>query len=384
MSRRLAAGAAATLILAAGCGTPSEIDPDAQVEITGTLVDQGGAVVPDARAVLVKEIGVDEFLSGAMTVMTTWGFACVVDAPVDPCGEYTYFATTDGDGGFTFTVRGADVQSGFGTVSTMTATAAAPPRDGERTGAAVSLNFQVQEEVMDLPPFRLWQPQVDVSTQDGNLVVAWPTMPDGFPADARYEAIVSDGQGRPLWTITTSGESVDLRVLEDLAGGVAVQATAGTQVDERDTTIVHRSAQLPVTGPGAPPSRGAACATTAAGRAPVQAAPCPLTDGDLTTPASLDMPSDCPSDGSACDYPDRSIVLDLGSSRPLTLVVLRGEQDDLAIDVSDDGQTWQQVAEVEMTATSAAATLPPDTSGRYVRVRAQSGDVGDFSEIALW
>ena len=384
MSRRLAAGAAATLILAAGCGTPSEIDPDAQVEITGALVDQDGAAVPNARAVLVKEIGVDEFLSGAMTVMTTWGFACAVDAPVDPCGEYTTVATTGGDGGFAFTVRGADVQSGFGTVSTMTATAAAPPRDGERTGAAVSLSFQVQEELMGLPPLRLWRPQVDVSTQGGNLVVGWPSMPDGYPADVRYEAIVFDGQGRPVWTITTPGQPADLRVLEDLAGGVAVQATAETQVDQRDATVVYRSAQLPVAGPGAPPSRGAACATTAAGRAPVQAQPCPLTDGDLTTLASLDMPSDCPSDGSACDYPDRSIVLDLRSSRPLTLVVLRGEQDDLAIDVSDDGQTWQPVAEVEMTATSAAVALPPDTSGRYVRVRAQSSDVGDFSEIALW
>lgn len=383
MKQRLAA-TVTLAALAAACGTPSDVDPDAQVEITGTLVDQAGVPVPAARAVLVKEIGVDEFLSGAVTVMTSWGFACVVDEPVDPCGEYAYFATSADDGSFTFLVRGSDVQSGFRTASTMTATAAAPAQTGERAGAAVSLSFQVQEEILELPRFQLWQPQVEVRTEDGTLAVAWPTMPDGYPAEAQYEAIVTDEQGRPVWTITTSGQPVDPRVLEDLVGGVAVQATAATTVNERSATLVHRSARLPVAGPGAPPSRGATCATTAEGRSPVIAAPCPLTDGDLTTPAVLGMPSDCPSDASACDYPDRSIVIDLGGTQALTLLVMRGDEDDLVIDVSDDGQAWQQVVEVEMTTSSAAVALPPDTIGRYVRVRAQAGDVGQFAEISLW
>lgn len=381
--RRLPAVVLLAAVAAGACGTPSEVDPDATVEIRGQVVHQDGSPVGGADTVLVKEIGVDEFLSGATTVMTTWGFACVAHADVDPCGEYAHRATTDGGGAFRFALRGADVQSGFGTASTMTATAAAPGDDGERAGAATSLSFLVQREALELPILHLWEPDIAIEQADGQLTVDWPTLPEGYPADASYEAVFVDARGRPVWALSDAGSTIDVRVLEDVRGGVAVQATTETSVDDLDADIAFRSGQHPVEGPGAPPSRGASCSATDGDRVQV-VAPCPLTDGDLATLADVDI-DDCPEGRTPCPAPaDSSVVIDLGSERDLSLLVLRGDEDDVVVDVSGDGRTWAQLLSVEMTGTSVAVGLPPGTTARAVRLRGDSGDIGQFAEISLW
>ena len=381
--RRLAALALAA-VAASACGTPSEVAADARLQVRGSVVHGDGVAVSEAPVVLVKEVGVDEFLSGATTVLTTWGFACVTEAAVDPCGEYDHRTTTDGDGSFAFALRGSDVRSGFGTASTMTLTAAGPAAQGQRAGAATSLSFLVQQELLELPQLRLWEPELRVSQVGGRLTVGWPTLPADLSADASYEAVVVDEQGRPVWTLTDGSAGVDVRVLEDVRGGVAVQARAETVVDERRSDVVYRSAQVAVEGPGTPPSRGAACSATHADH--VEAfVPCPLTDGDLGTLADVDLDVDCPEGQTHCPHPpDSAIVLDLGSSGPRALVVLRGDEDDLAIDVSDDGTTWTEVITVEMEATQVPVALPPGTTGRYLRVRGAVADVGQFAEISVW
>lgn len=384
MSVRPLAAMALVAMLAPACGTPSEVAADARLQVRGSVVTQDGSPISDAPVVMVKEIGVDEFLSGATTVLTTWGFACVTEAAVDPCGEYDHRTATDGEGTFAFDLRGADVRSGFGTASTMTLTAAGPASEGQRTGPATSLSFLVQRELLDLPELRLWEPELHVSQEGGRLTVTWPTLPTDLSADASYEAVAVDEQGRPVWTLTDGSAGVDVRVLEDVRGGVAVQASAETVVDERRSDVVYRSGQLPVEGPGAPPSRGASCSATDGEHAEAFV-PCPLTDGDLGTLADVDLDVDCPEGQTQCPHPpDSAIVLDLGSSGPRSLVVLRGDEDDLVIDVSDDGTTWTQVIAVEMEATQVAVPLPPGTTGRYLRVRGAVGDVGQFAEISVW
>lgn len=381
--RRLPAVVLLAAIAVGACGTPSEVDPDSTVEIRGQVVHQDGSPVGGADAVLVKEIGVDEFLSGATTVVTTWGFACVAEADVDPCGEYAHRATTDGDGAFRFELRGADVQSGFRTASTMTATAAAPADDGERAGAATSSSFLVQREALELPTLHLWEPDIAIEQAEGQLTVDWPTLPEGYPADASYEAVFVDAQGRPVWGLSDAGSRIDARVLEDVRGGVAVQATAETSVDDLDADIAFRSGQHPVEGPGAPPSRGASCSATAGERTQV-VAPCPLTDGDLATLADVDI-DDCPEGQSPCPTPaDSAVVIDLGSERDLGLLVLRGDEDDVVVDVSADGRTWVQLLSIEMAGTRVAVGLPPGTTARAVRLRGESGDIGQFAEVSLW
>lgn len=370
-------------VAVAACGAPSEVDPDATVEIRGQVLHQDGSPVGGADTVLVKEVGVDEFLSGATTVMTTWGFACLAEEDVDPCGEYAHRATTDGGGAFRFELRGADVQSGFRTASTMTATAAAPADGDERVGAATSLSFLVQRETLELPSLRLWEPDIAVEHTGGQLSVDWPTLPEGYPADASYEAVFVDTRGQPVWTLSDAGSRIDVRVLEDVRGGVAVQATAETSVDDLDADVAFRSGQHPVEGPGAPPSRGASCSATA-GELAKAIAPCPLTDGDLATLADVDI-DDCPEGQTQCPPPaDSAIVVDLGSPRDLSLLVLRGDEDDVVVDVSGDGQAWTELLSVEMTGTSVAVGLPPGTTARAVRLRGESGDIGQFAEISLW
>lgn len=381
--RRLPVAVLLAAVAVAACGTASEVDPDATVEIRGQVVHQDGSPVGGTDTVLVKEIGVDEFLSGATTVMTTWGFACVAHADVDPCGEYAHRATTGGDGAFRFELRGADVQSGFRTASTMTATAAAPADGDERAGAATSLSFLVQREALELPTLHLWEPDIAIEQADGQLTVDWPTLPEGYPADASYEAVFVDAGGRPVWTLSDAGSRIDVRVLEDLGGGVAVQATAETSVDDLDADVAFRSGQHPVEGPGAPPSRRASCSGTD-GELAQMVVPCPLTDGDLATLADVDI-DDCPEGQTQCPAPaDSAVVIDLNSELDLSLLVLRGDEDDVVVDVSGDGRTWTELLSVEMTGTRVAVGLPPGTTARTVRLRAESGDIGRFAEISLW
>ena len=371
-------------VAATACGTPSEVATDARLQVRGVVTHQDGSPVSEAPVVLVKEIGVDEFLSGATTALTTWGFACVTDADVDPCGEYDHRTTSGGDGSFAFDLRGADVRSGFGTASTMTLTTAGPAGEGQRSGSATSLSFLVQRERLDLPELRLWEPELRVSQEDGRLTVNWPTLPADLSADASYEAVAVDAQGRPVWTLTDGSAGVDVRVLEDVRGGVAVQASAETVVDERRSDVVYRSAQVAVEGPGAPPSRGVACSATD-GEHVETFVPCPLTDGDLGTLADVELDVDCPDGQTQCPQPaDSAIVLDLGGSGPRSLVVLRGDEDDLAIDVSEGATTWTEVATVEMEASHVVVPLPPGTTGRFLRVRGAVGGVGQLAEISVW
>lgn len=384
MSVRPLVALALAAVVASACGTPSEVAADARLQVRGSVAHQDGSPVSGTPVVLVKEIGVDEFLSGATTVLTTWGFACVTEADVDPCGEYDHRTTTDAEGSFAFDLHGADVRSGFGTASTMTLTAAGPAGEGQRTGPATSMSFLVQRDLLDLPGVRLWEPELRVSQEGGRLTASWPTLPADLSADPSYEAVVVDEQGRPVWTLTDGSAGVDVRVLEDVRGGVAVQASAETVVDERRSDVVYRSGQMAVEGPGAPPSRGAACSATD-GEHVEAVLPCPLTDGDLSTLADVDLEVDCPDGQTQCPHPpDSAVVLDLDSSGPRSLVVLRGDEDDVVIDMSDDGTTWTEVIAVEMEATQVAVPLPSGTSGRYLRVRSAVGDVGGFAEISVW
>lgn len=101
---------------------------------------------------------------------------------------------------------------------------------------------------------------------------------------------------------------------------------------------------------------------------------CPITDGDLTTLAGLRASGKKVVTGA---------VIDLGSVRPVNLVVTRGFAGQFLVEISTDGMTWQPVGS-ELGRT--VAVDPPGTpSARFIRVRSPTGlDQSLASEISVW
>ena len=83
------------------------------------------------------------------------------------------------------------------------------------------------------------------------------------------------------------------------------------------------------------------------------------------------------------DWPDGGAVVDLGSRRPIDLVVARGFSGQLLLEVSDDNHNYRPVA----TGSGTAVALEPNvaTTARYVRLRSPSGlDESLASEVSVW
>ncbi|HUB07023.1 MAG TPA: hypothetical protein VMB50_08480, partial [Myxococcales bacterium] len=143
-----------------------------------------------------------------------------------------------------------------------------------------------------------------------------------------------------------------------------------------------QSAGVPFSGAAGPaPSRGAACFEEGQS-GPVALTPCTLTDGDFGTPVALQSCS-----GSACGASAPTLnnwaYVDLGASRPISLVVVRGTAAGVVVETSADATAW---AALTQTAQSRVFSLTASGSARYVRVRSASatGDVTGLAEISVW
>jgi len=99
-----------------------------------------------------------------------------------------------------------------------------------------------------------------------------------------------------------------------------------------------------------------------------------MTDGDLTSLAGLKAAGKKVVTGA---------VIDLGSVRPIDLVVTRGFTGQFLVEVSTDGTTWQPVGSA---LGRTVAVDPPGTpSARFVRVRSATGvDQSLASEVSVW
>lgn len=378
---RAGVAVAALAVVSTACGPPSEVARDADVEIVGQVVGQDGAAVPGAPVVLVKEVGPAEFLSGGLTVMT-WGFACLYDPDLEPCGEFTHHAEAGDDGAYRFSVRGADVQSGFGTASTMSVTAARPAAEG-RPGPATTIRLHVQSEALQLPAAQLWEPSVEVALADGLLTVDWPALPSSYGEADTHGALFLDADGLPVWHQDEPGVPLDARVLEDHAVTVVVEVVS---TPDDGWERIYRSAQQPVSSPGPPPSRGADCLLPSPGAEPVRISPCPLTDGDLTT--ELDPHAEghpCPRGGmETCPPEDLGLVVELPTEGPRQLVAVRGEEDEVVVHTSLDGVAWSGPTAVALEEGRGAATLPSGQPLRYVRVQTVGGGAPSLTEVSVW
>jgi len=358
-----------------GCSV-SDVDPDATVRISGHALDARGRPLADAEVLLFKQADIGEILIGTTLAIGTLSTICLLPDPPAICNEARK-ATTDEDGTYEFELKGSDTQGTLGTESTLNVVFSGPEAQG-----STSVSFTVKDTAVTVPDARLWKAAPRVSDAGGALRLSWSPLPKAAGKDAGYSTQLFEGDtGSVFWSQAASGDeaSVDPRLLEDRDGSVAVNATTSLSGGSGtgDVRANYLSARLPVEdSAGAPPSRGQPCAAVV-GTKPTLGEPpevCPMTDGDLTAAARLEGLGKKAVSG---------VVLDLGSVRPVDLVVARGFAGQFLVEVSTDGKVWQPVgSELGRTV---AVTPPGRPSARFVRVRSPAGlDESLAAEVSVW
>lgn len=351
---------ACTLLAAlalAGCET-SKVDPAASVVVSGRVLGAGGAPVAGVTVGLEREPSLGELLTGVVVVPLTLFTACLADPPPQICrGRDIEWATTSADGAYAFTLTGRETQTAFKNAASFTLGTEVAPAAGELSGAAVSADFRAQTENLRLPDLQVWQPV---------LTIAPGRVTYGPPAGgaATYEVVVEDADGRLVWPITgtRSDATFDPRILEDTAGSLAVSARSELAAEGTTVTVRRRSGRVAYRSAAGPPaSRGRPC-TLVPAAGPV--APCPLTDGDLTTR----LPR--------WEREPESATVDLGRPVDVSLVVVRGCS--CQVERSVDGDDWAAVGRASgYTAVVASRTGP----ARFVRL---TGSLGGLREVSVW
>lgn len=371
-------------MLAACSITPSEVDPDARINLTGVVSFQDGGPAGSIPVSLVRHEGVAESLSAVLTL----GATCVGDQKSLSICKSARRATSGPDGRFAFALTGRDTQGLIGDAGTLEATAVAPRTESQSGGPSATIRFLVQTETLTLP-LRFWQPSVDLLADARTATARWADvpaqiLPPGIEAASAAERVIFQrGAAETVWIAPgRSGlATFDPRVLEDSRGTVSVAAewTGQAVTDDRGRTIdlILRSGRFPYRSrAGAPPSRGASCSTRIDGHAqPVAVSPCPLTDGDFVVPAG---PPPCATDA-PCGRASETI-LDWGSAKPLSMIVVRGCAHRCVVATSTDAGRWTVAG--TLTGPDAALGLSRPVTARYVRVAGTELDA--LREVSLW
>lgn len=379
------AGAASCVLLVMLSCTPSNVDPDADVSISGTVARHDGRPAKDARVALTK--GGD--LAFGLSVFATLGLACMSgESKVPRCGG-ARVVETDARGRYEIDVKGSDTQDSFGQAATMEMSSVLPRSRREVEGPGTTVRFQVQTERLNIP-LRFWEPRVEARIRGKRAAVLWSRLPSTLlPKDISISRFRTDvrfarGGDETVWILrdVDSGARFDSRVLEDTSGNVAVTAEARSldvrDVRGRDIDIVLRSGRYPYRGPStAPASRGAPCSWRARGMEPVRQSPCAVTDGRFEQAAVPQVPVPCPTTGECPPGLPRQVVLHLEGARPVDLVVVRG-CDSCAVDIRRAGR-WEEVGRGAQSSFVVNPVGRPVTSSLRVR-----GALGEIREVSVW
>lgn len=342
--------------------------------VSGRALNAGGKPLADTKVLLFKQADIGEVVFGSVLAVGSLGTICLLpDAPA-LCRQATT-ATTDQDGRYRFDLTGADTQGTLGTESTLNVVFAGG-------GNSTTVSFTAKDSDVSLPDARLWNAGAKVSQGSGGIRLSWRPLPEAAGAERSYSAQLFQGENSAaLWSQTASGKAttIDPRLLEDRAGEVAAgarsQLAGGSGAGK--VTAHYLSQRLAVrASAGRPPSRGRPCAAVV-GPAPgavKPTAPCAVTDGDLAAPAKLDGAGKGVVSG---------VVVDLGRSRPVSLIVARGFSGQVLVELSTDGVTYRTV----QTALGASVVVQPAGSpnARFVRFRSPTGlDQSLASELSIW
>lgn len=200
-------------LLLAAC-TQSQVDPDADVTISGRFVGGDGAPLSERPVGLHVDPG-PSILLWVPAIVATLGAACATDL----CGA-DHETTTDPAGRFGFDLKGSDGAGSLGEeVDLLVAVEGAGTVD-DQTGPTGRVRFVVRSETVELPEVALWEPDVGVAGES----VTWTPVPASQPAVAAYEVLFQGPSAVPLWRTEARPEGlrIDPRILEDTTGGVAV------------------------------------------------------------------------------------------------------------------------------------------------------------------
>jgi hypothetical protein len=357
----------------------SKVNPQATVMITGQALDASGRPLAGAPVHLFREADIGQLLLGSVVAIGTLGLICTQPGSPAPCHS-AHSATTDADGNYRFEIKGSDTQGLIGNVNSLDVVVAAP--GSGVTAPSTVLRFIADTTSVRLPPARLWNAAARVNQTPAQIRLGWNALSGGYGRSVSYSAELLDAHQQSLWAQSASNSStvIDARLLEDQAGAMAAASAHATVSGGTNAGTVHASylsARLPVRATaGAPPSRGRPCSavtgTTTLPTTPQRV--CPVTNGDLRSPARL---------VGAQGQVVTGVVVDLGAVRPVHLVVVRGVAGQFVIELSSDGVRFQPV---DTALGSAVAFAPPGApTARYIRVRAPSGlDESLMVQVSVW
>jgi len=354
----------------AGCES-SQVDRAATVQVSGRILRADGSPAAGAAVGLEPRPSAGELLGSALLVPLTLFTACLADPPPEICrGRSVRRTTTAADGTYSFQLKGKDTQGFLGTAATLALTAEVAPAAGEVAGAAVTATFRVQTEQLQLHDLQLWQPKVTV----GPGKVGW----EARNGSTSYQVLFEDSSARPVWSFADAKKAevtFDPRVLEDTAGTLAVSSSEKATAEGTTVDILRRSARVEFrSAAGAPPSRGRPCSV---GRNVPSTSPCPLTDGDFATRLPPPPPTTTTAGTTPTTAPAPDVAtVDLGQSRNVTLVVVRGCA--CQIEGSADGKVWTALGR---STGDTAVALPRPAPARYVRL---TGSSTDLREVSVW
>ena len=353
-----------------GCGPKSKIDPHASVTLAGTLQTEPGAPSAATAVKLIRHPDALQALGEVFVAVGSVGLACI-SGRLDICSSFED-ATSGGDGGYSFALRGADTQGSTGQALTFTTFAGCPGGN-----CAVASDFIIQKTALTIPPMRFWTEVGSIAaTSAGDSQVSWPAVEaavGGAPADD-YRINLVAGDGTLWWTQdakSATTATVDRRVTQDKDSTWHVVAQRKQSTGGTDFTVDWYSTQQAYPNHFETPlTRANDCYTEGADGMPsMLARPCPITDGNPTT-KFVPVTQQCQS-GQSCPPINNWIIVDNGVSHPLGLLVLydvsvSNSAASILVETSDDLMAWTTQATL---AAAPYQTVPLTVAARFVRLR---------------
>lgn len=169
--------AVALMVLLFSC-TVSRVNPNAIIDLSGTVQRQGAVPVAGARIALMREGDPGDVIVTVASI----GSACLAGTNAPAICHNARFTSTASNGTFSYTLKGKDRQSTFGFSAVLSLTTGLPAKADEVAGPSTTYRFHVQTETLDLP-LRLWEPSVTARTGSFGAHVSFPKVrPDLFPS----------------------------------------------------------------------------------------------------------------------------------------------------------------------------------------------------------
>jgi hypothetical protein len=336
-----------TVALLAGCGPTFDAPPPTRPGAGGPppLPSSAGALygrvlTADGLAATRSTVNLVQIRPGdTLFAVFSLGFGCLLP---NACANRSS-ARVSSEGAYTFPAQA--VQPDLRSVVTATLT----PLDDQWTGPQTSAGLTDAADPQEVPDLVAWEPELTVAATGTDLRVRWAPLSIGGLSgpDVTYtlDAVLGE-TGSPLVRVAAPSRSteaaIDARQFEDGRYHFVVSAETKVAIDGRDVEFAYRSGSHPAPAKtGAPPSRGRPCLTDDPAGVLQTVEPCPLTDGDLDRHEQVSYPA-CTEGAPGCVQTHQRVCIDLGTPRPVGLVVYRTPflYDKPLVELSTDGRRF--------------------------------------------